>query len=77
MKVIFIKEHPSGIERGTIIPNAKPQTIERWMNEGYIESYEEMQFEVEKQGASLEIGGGASKKKLKKQSKSGKRRGKK
>lgn len=74
MKVIFIKEHPSGIEKGTIIPNAKPQSIDRWMKEGYIESYEEMQFEVEKPKAFSETIGDALLKKSKKQLKSGKRK---
>lgn len=77
MKVIFLKDHPCGIEKGTKMSNVKPSAYERWLSKGYVELFDETVVDVEKPKVSLVIGGETSKKKQSKQSKSGKNKKKK
>jgi len=71
MKVIFKKEHPAGIKKGSV-HNVGKHIADRWIADGYVNIYDEEIVEVEKSKASSVIGAGASKKKQSKQSKSGK-----
>jgi hypothetical protein len=71
MKVIFKKEHPAGIKKGSI-HNVGKHIADRWIADGYVNIYDEEIVDVEKQKASSKTGGEASKKKQSKQSKSGK-----
>lgn len=37
MKVIFIKDHPVGIKKGTET-EATPEDAQRWVNQGYVKA---------------------------------------
>jgi len=56
MKVIFKKDHPAGIKKGSI-HNVAKHVVDRWVADGYVSIYEENVVEVEKSETSSVIGG--------------------